>query len=49
MIKVLITGMSENLGGINTYLYNLYKNANKNQIQFDFICHGKNKFAYKNN
>ncbi len=45
MIKVLITGMSENLGGINTYLYNLYKNANKNQIQFDFICHGKNKFA----
>lgn len=37
--------MSTNLGGINTYLYNLYKNSDKTKFQFDFINTTGKKFA----
>ena len=36
-IKILIIGMSCNLGGIETYLYNLYKNADKSKYEFSFL------------
>lgn len=36
-IKILTIGMSSNLGGIETYLYNLYKNADKNKFEFSFL------------
>ena len=36
-IKVLIFGLSDNYGGMESYVYNLYKNINKEKIQFDFV------------
>ena len=36
-IKILLTGMSDNLGGIETYIYNLYKNADKEKFEFSFL------------
>jgi len=36
-IRVLQIGMYNNLGGIETFLMNYYRNINKNDIQFDFI------------
>ncbi len=36
-IRILQIGMHNQIGGVETYLYNYYKNINKNKIQFDFI------------
>lgn len=46
-IRVLIIGMSSNLGGIETYLYNLYKNADKEKFQFDFTNVTEDDIVYK--
>lgn len=37
MIKVLQVGMTDNLGGIENYLINYYRNIDKSKVQFDFI------------
>lgn len=37
MIKVLQIGMTNNLGGIETFLMNYYKNIDRKKVQFDFI------------
>lgn len=49
-IKVLVFGLSNNYGGIETYVFNSYKHMNKDKIQFDFIdTSPKNvKLAYEN-
>lgn len=36
-IKVLVFGLSNNYGGIETYVFNSYKHMNRDKIQFDFI------------
>ena len=46
-IKILMIGMSSNLGGIETYLYNLYRNADKNIFQFDFTNVTEQDIVYK--
>lgn len=37
MIRVLQIGMTDNLGGIETFLMNYYRNIDRKKIQFDFI------------
>lgn len=37
MIRVLHTGMTSNLGGIESYLINYYRKIDKSKIQFDFV------------
>lgn len=37
MIRVLQVGMTDNLGGIETFLMNYYRHIDKSKIQFDFI------------
>ena len=36
-IKVLVFGLSDNIGGMETYLYNAYKNMDHDKICFDFV------------
>ena len=36
-IRVLQIGMHDNIGGVETYLMNYYRNIDRTQIQFDFI------------
>ena len=36
-IKILYEGISENLGGIETFIYNLYKNINKERFEVYFL------------
>lgn len=43
LIKILHYGITNNLGGIETYLYNLVKNIDKNKYQMDFLVVGKEK------
>lgn len=37
MIRVLHYGMSSNLGGIEMFIMNVYRNIDRNKIQFDFL------------
>ena len=39
MIKVLQIGMSYETGGTEVFLYNHYKEINREEIQFDFIAY----------
>ncbi len=48
LIKILLIGMSNNLGGIETYLYNLVKNSDNKRYQFDFLFANENEMALEN-
>ena len=42
-IKILLVGLSSNMGGIETYLINMYRNINKEKFELSFlIFNGKN-------
>lgn len=47
IIKVLQMGMTDNLGGIETYLINYYRNIDKNKVQFDFTNIYSNKLCFQ--
>lgn len=36
-IRVLIIGMHDKIGGVETFLMNYYRNINRDKVQFDFI------------
>ncbi|MDY6357078.1 MAG: glycosyltransferase family 1 protein [Catonella sp.] len=35
--RVLIGGFTENVGGLETYVMNIYRNIDRNKLQFDFL------------
>jgi glycosyltransferase involved in cell wall biosynthesis len=41
-IRVLHYGMSSNLGGIESFIINVYRNINRSKIQFDFLTFSSN-------
>lgn len=43
MIKILQYGLTDNLGGIETYLLKLTKNIDRTKFQFDFLILGSDK------
>lgn len=47
MNRVLVFGMTENPGGIETFIMNYYRNIDRTQLQFDFIYNSE-KVAYQN-
>ena len=48
MKRILVIGMSDTLGGVETYLYNLIKTINKQQYKFDFLVIGQdNKSVFE--
>lgn len=47
MIRVLQIGMNDNLGGIENFIINYYRNINKELIQFDFINIYENKLCFQ--
>lgn len=48
MIKVLCWGMSGNLGGIESFIFNTYRHIDKSKIQMDFlVAHDREKIAYE--
>lgn len=42
--RVLVYGLGTEVGGIEEYLLNIYRHIDKEQIAFDIIPHGGNKF-----
>lgn len=47
MYKVLVFGMTENPGGVESFLMNNYRNINSHKIHFDFLCNTINKIAFE--
>ena len=40
-------GLTDTLGGVETYIYNLVKNTDRDKIHFDFLCQGREEAAYQ--
>lgn len=47
MTRVLIFGMTENPGGVESFLVNYYRNIDREKIQFDFLCNTHDSVAYE--
>ena len=47
MIRILVFGMTENPGGVESFLLNYFRNIDRNVIQFDFLCNSHNLVAYE--
>lgn len=47
MYKVLVFGMTENPGGVESVIINYYRAINKEKFQFDFLCNSYEKVAYE--
>lgn len=41
MKKVLVYGMSNSFGGVSTFIYNVVRNTDRDEIHFDFIVDRK--------
>lgn len=47
MYRVLVFGMTQNPGGIESVIMNYYRSINKEKFQFDFLCNFYDKAAYE--
>ena len=47
MFKVLVFGMTENPGGVESVILNYYRNIDRSKIQFDFLCNSHEKVAFE--
>lgn len=47
MYKVLVFGLTENSGGVESFLLNYYRKIDKSKIHFDFLCNTYNEVAYE--
>ena len=47
-MRVLIVGLTENKGGMESYIMSLYRNINRDRVQFDFLLFTEKPFAYEN-
>lgn len=47
MYKVLVFGITENPGGVESFLLSYYRKLDKSKIQFDFLCNTHCKVAYE--
>lgn len=47
MMKILVFGMTENPGGVESVIMNYYRNIDRNVFQFDFLCNSYDKIAYE--
>lgn len=48
MYKVLVFGMTSNIGGIESFIMSYYKRFDHSKIHFDFLCNTHDKVAYEN-
>jgi len=47
MIRILVFGMTSGMGGVESYLMNLYRNIDRRMIQFDFVVDGNSCYYSK--
>lgn len=44
--RILIAGLTENKGGLESYIMNIYRNCDRNRLQFDFVIFGDKNIVY---
>lgn len=47
MNNILVFGMTENPGGVESFLMNYYRRLDKEKYHFDFLCNSYEKIAYE--
>ena len=47
MINVLVFGMTENPGGVESFLMNYYRRIDRTRFHFDFLCNSYDQVAYE--
>ena len=47
MKKILVFGMTENPGGVESVIINYYRTIDRTKFQFDFLCNSYEKIAYE--
>jgi len=47
MDRILVFGMTENPGGVESFIVNYYRNIDRKKIQFDFLCNSHEAVAYE--
>ncbi|WP_124059132.1 glycosyltransferase [Vaginisenegalia massiliensis] len=47
MIKVLVYGMTDNYGGVESFIKNYYRYMDKSQVQFDFLTNTHQPIAFE--
>lgn len=47
MNRILVFGMTENPGGVESVIMNYYRNIDRTKMQFDFLCNSYEKIAYE--
>ena len=47
MKRILVFGMTENPGGVETFLLNYYRNIDRSKVQFDFLCNFPGPAAFE--
>lgn len=47
MYRVLVFGMTENPGGVESFLLNYYRHMDRDKIQLDFLCNSYAQVAYE--
>ena len=46
MKRILVFGMTENPGGVESFLMNYYRHIDRSRIQFDFLVNSYESVAY---
>lgn len=47
MIRILVFGMTENPGGVESFIISYYRHLNGNGMRFDFLCNDSGTIAYQ--
>ena len=47
MKRILVFGMTENPGGVESFLMNYYRHIDRSELQFDFLCNTYNPVAFE--
>ena len=47
MKRILVFGMTENPGGVESFLINYYRHLDRSRIRFDFLCNTHDSVAYE--
>lgn len=47
MKKILVFGMTENPGGVESVIMNYYRNIDRTKLQFDFLCNSFESVAFE--
>lgn len=45
-LRILQVVTKMDRGGLETFIMNMYRNINRSQVQFDFLCHREGHYAY---